>query len=100
MSSSSKWTSLNQSTLSCRFVKEHKRERGKLCRIDKKLFCLINKKLFQETLYDAKLKPSEEGLEETLEVTMKQVIMMMTVGALNIDAGIIYFTIMKSFCTL
>ena len=40
----------------------------------------INKNLFQETLYDAKLKPSEEGLEETLEVTMKQVIMMMTVG--------------------
>ena len=64
-------------------------------------FCLINiKKLFQETLYDAKLKPSEEGLEETLEVSMKQVIMMMTVGTLNIDAGIIYFTIMKSYCTL
>ena len=64
-----------------------------------KLDCIDNK-LFQETLYDAKLKPSEEGLEETLEVTMKQVIMMMTVGTLNIDAGIIYFTIMKSFCTL
>ena len=55
----------------------------------------MNKKLFQETLYDAKLKPSEEGLEETLEVTMKQVIFVMTVGTLNIDAGIIYFIIMK-----
>ena len=68
--------------------------------IKKSKFCLINKKLFQETLYDAKLKPSEEGLEETLEVSMKQVIMMMPVGTLNIDAGIIYFTIMKSYCTL
>ena len=68
--------------------------------IKKSKFCLINKKLFQETLYDAKLKPSEEGLEETLEVSMKQVIMMMMVGTLNIDAGIIYFTIMKSYCTL
>jgi len=28
--------------------------------------------ILQETLYDAKLKPSEEGLEETLEVSMKQ----------------------------
>ena len=68
--------------------------------IKKSKFCRINKKLFQETLYDAKLKPSEEGLEETLEVSMKQVIMMMPVGTLNIDAGIIYFTIMKSYCTL
>ena len=67
---------------------------------EQRKLCLINKKLFQETLYDAKLKPSEEGLEETLEVSMKQVIMMMTVGTLNIDAGIIYFTIMKSYCTL
>ena len=48
---------------------------------EQRKWCLMNKKLFQETLYDAKLKPSEEGLEETLEVTMKQVIMMILVGA-------------------